>query len=125
MCAKMKNISVNRSLTREGFCLVEHLLHQGNERARSFLPQLTNARVVSLCGCGCASFNLSVEGEISSDAAGMEVLCDLCWNSIDDALFGVYVFARDGLLAGVDLWSIDGESVPTLLPDITLLRPLP
>jgi hypothetical protein len=48
----------------------------------------------------------------------MEVLSDFKWSDEHGNLFGVYVFARSGQLAGLDLWSIDGNATASSLPNI-------
>ena len=54
----------------------------------------------------------------------MSVVSDFRWDSTEGYLFGVFAFAKDGLLAGIDLWSIDGRATATTLPNTDQLRPL-
>lgn len=114
---------VDRTLTDEERLLIEWLLKNGNEEASSLLSQLPEARVVGLCACGCASIDLAVGGRRGSIKNGMHVVSDFCWRSSEGFLFGAFVFTSEGLLGGLDLWSIDGQATPTVLPRPEQLRP--
>jgi len=46
----------------------------------------------------------------------MQILSDYYWESADKHLFGIFVFARDDRLAGLEVWSTDGLSISTSLP---------
>ncbi len=54
----------------------------------------------------------------------MQVLGDFQWKNSAGHLFGAFVFEQDGLLAGLDLWSVDGLEIPRALPDPAQLIPL-
>jgi hypothetical protein len=54
----------------------------------------------------------------------MTTIADFHWRSDKGHLQGAYVFERHGLLAGLDLWSIDGQSMPDAMPPIDMLVPL-
>ncbi|QBB72067.1 hypothetical protein ELE36_17785 [Pseudolysobacter antarcticus] len=120
-------IQVSESLKAElmtgaEFVLVQWLLMNGDADAAAYLPQLELAKVSSCCACGCASINFSICGE-RSENAGMKILSDFRWQDDRGNLFGAFVFACDSLLAGLEVWSIDGEAAPTILPSISLLVP--
>jgi hypothetical protein len=117
-------IPEDRALTAEERRFIEWLLSHGNARARSFVPQLSNAWVVGKCSCGCASINLSIGGVSHYGKTGMEPLCEYQWRSPDGALFGVFAYACKDLLAGTDLWSIDGRETASLLPPVEALEPV-
>ena len=53
----------------------------------------------------------------------MQVVSDYCWFTERGNLCGAYVFLRAGMLAGIDVWSIDGAETPHELPDPEQLRP--
>ena len=112
----------DRPLTTAEARLVQWLLERGTVKARCFIPQLAQARVVSRCGCGCASIDFSITGYRGVAQAGMEIPSDYHWRSKGGYLFGVFVFAREGVLAGLELWSIDGQSTASALPDLEQLR---
>ena len=46
----------------------------------------------------------------------MSILSDFRYTDSDGHLFGAYVFAYEDLLAGLDLWSIDGQATASTLP---------
>jgi hypothetical protein len=52
----------------------------------------------------------------------MEVVSDYWWRTEPGHSCGAFLFLRDGLLAGLDLWSIDGGETPAELPNIAVLR---
>ena len=113
-----------RPLTAQEASLVGWLLEHGSPDAAAFLPQLFEARVVSRCHCGCASIDFAIGAEVAPVATGVQVLSDYEWVEADGSLFGVFVFARGGRLAGLEVWSVDGRSTASSLPAIDQLRPL-
>ena len=113
----------DRSLSSQEASLVHWMLEHGRESARMFLPQLDVARVASRCSCGCGSINFAIEGDIPP-AGNIGILADFEYRSASGALCGAFVFERHGLLAGLELWSVDGQETPAELPAIDNLRPL-
>ncbi len=118
------SIPENRPLTEAESELVGWLLQHGTDEGRALLPQLQTARVVSRCSCGCASVEFSVDGRVASSKSGMSVLSDYRWVSSEGYLFGAFTYAREGILSGIDLWSIDGRATASVLPTPTQLRPI-
>ena len=118
-----QSIEVDRELTPDEVILVMWLLEHGEPRAADVVSQLRGARVVSRCGCGCASIDFSVDGIRPSALAGMDVVSDYWWRTAQGNLCGAFVFLRNGVLAGLDLWSIDGAETPSVLPRPEDLRP--
>jgi len=115
----------NRPVSAEEARLIRWLLMHGNSKdAAEFLSQLEGARVVGRCGCGCASLDLALDGRRSPPGSKLQILSDFKWSDERGHLFGVYVFARGGLLAGLDLWSIDGQAAACSLPNVEQLVPL-
>lgn len=100
MTHSVSRIPESRALTESEVTVVRWLLEHGNPEASQFLPQLDQAAVVSRCSCGCASIDFAIGN-----------------------LFGAFVFEQQGLLAGLDLWSIDGLATPSSLPPIEALVP--
>ncbi len=118
------DIPEDRPLSDGERSLVRWMLKHGESHAPSFLSQLEQARVSSRCRCGCASINFSVAGE-GPPTTGMEVLSDYLWDDAEGHKFGAFVFAQGGLLAGLDLWSVDGVVTPTWIPRPDQLRSMP
>ena len=101
------------------------MLEHGESHAPSFLSQLEETRVTGRCPCGCASIDFSVAGKAKPKGAGMDILSDYIWRDAENRVFGAFVFASAGLLAGLDLYSVDGALTPTWLPKPEELIPLP
>ena len=123
MSPSAKSIREDRDLTDQEAALVRWLLEHGTKEAAAFLPQLNRARIFSRCPCGCASVDFAIDGRRPSQFS-MRVLSDYQWRSAEGHLFGAFVFEQDDLLAGLDLWSIDGQATPTSLPPVEALAPL-
>jgi hypothetical protein len=118
------DIPEDRPLSDEERSLVRWMLEHGESHAPSFLSQLEQARVSSRCRCGCASVNFSVAAKEPS-VTGMDILSDYVWEDAEGHKFSAFLFARGGLLAGLDLYSVDGAVTPTWLPKPEQLQPLP
>jgi hypothetical protein len=114
----------DRELTPTERSLISWLLQHGYERAIDFLPQLNDARVTSRCYCGCASINFAINGKVPGIGPGITVLSDYEWSDPNGHLFGAFVFARCGLLAGLEIWSQDGLATANTLPQVEQLRPI-
>jgi hypothetical protein len=117
-------IPENRPLTDAEATLVRWLLEHGNPDAAEFLPQLSKVWVAARCPCGCASIHFAIGGVAPPVGAGMQILSDYISDADDDGLCGVFVFACGGLLAGIEVWSVDGRTASASLPAIEQLRPL-
>ena len=117
-------IPEDRPLTTAEESLVRWLLEHGTRQVTAYLPQLGQARVMSRCYCGCASINFAIGGVIPAAGEAIDILADYEWQADDGPLFGVFVFARVGLLAGLEVWSVDGLAPAVSLPEIRQLRPL-
>ena len=119
------SIAEDRELTSQEHALVQWLLEHGEPDATAFLPQLETARVASRCSCGCASIDFSIAGmQPTRDDGGMDILSDYSWRDSAGHLFGAFVFARGRRLAGLELWSIDGQATAKHLPQTRELTPL-
>ena len=116
------SIDVDRPLASNELAVVQWLLEHGDGDNSLFLEQLKSARVVRLCGCGCASIDFSISGKRPQHFA-MRVLSDHQWRNDQGHLFGAFVFEQDGLLAGLDLWSVDGQAMPDSMPPLESLVP--
>lgn len=122
--ATTTEIPDNRPLTASEMTLVRWLLQHGTPQALASLPQLDRARITSRCYCGCASINFAIDDVVPLPGNGISILADYEWQAPGGELFGVFVFERSGLLAGLEVWSQDGLGQATSLPDIGQLRPI-
>jgi hypothetical protein len=119
----MTEIPENRDLTSAERSLTRWLLEHGGGRAKEFHEYVDRIHVISKCRCGCASVNFELDGRGWHSRGGMEILSDYQWHDAAGRRFGVFVFAKDEALAGLEVWSIDGLATPMDLPDIAWLRP--
>jgi hypothetical protein len=120
----MDAIPEDRPLSPEELALARWLLAHGTLAAGGYLDDLARARVASRCGCGCASIDFAVDGHKPPRDAPLEVLADYQWRDGAGHLGGVFIFARAGVLAGLEVWSIDGEAAIDRLPSPAQLEPL-
>ena len=112
----------DRPLSAKETELVRWALKHGLPGSSSYLPQVEKLRVISRCGCGCASVDFSVEGIVPDYGMGIDVLSDHLWGTGGTDLCGIFVFARNKKLAGLEVWSVDGQVTPNELPKIEELR---
>jgi hypothetical protein len=115
---------MSRSLTQDELGLVRWLLENGTDAASAYVSQLGTLTVDSMCECGCASINFAVDGKTPDTKSGMNILADYEWDGENGELMGVFVFAHGDRLSGLEVWSPDGLSDCTVLPNPSQLRPL-
>ena len=116
------NIEEKRNLSQKENRLLIWLLENGNEKSISFIDQIPFLKVHSKCICGCASINFSYNDiEVDLNKNNMEILSDYKWKDQENNLFGIFVFSIDNKIAGIEVWSIDGEKTPTEYPNINSL----
>ena len=53
----------------------------------------------------------------------MKILSEHEWRDADGRAFGIFVFAKANTLAGIEVYSMDGLSVPRELPSERILLP--
>jgi hypothetical protein len=112
----------NRPLTASERNLARWMLEHGTPEATGFLPQLERASATTWrCKCGCASFNLRIEG-LPVAPPGVNTLADFVFGS-DDDLKGIFIYEKAGILKGVELVGY-GCNAPATLPDVSDLRPV-
>jgi hypothetical protein len=112
-----------REFTGEERALVRWMLERGGERAAGFLAQVEEVVVTPWrCKCGCASLQFAVRGGGGEErAGGMMVLADFVFGE-GEGLGGIFVYAQDGVLSGVEVYGLGGEAA-TSLPGVEALRP--
>ncbi|MCA1624049.1 MAG: hypothetical protein LC778_09660 [Acidobacteria bacterium] len=120
MDVEAKPIPDERPLTAAEYQLARWMLEHGGPEAQGFLPQLDLAHVVSRCPCGCASIDFEVAG-YPRPAGGLRVLGDFIYGGEND-LSGAFIFERDGVLAGIEVYGLAGDA-PKTLPQPDNLRP--
>jgi len=120
----MTAIPDDRDLTTKERLLVEWLLDHGTADANRYRSQLDGARVATRCYCGCASVDFAIDGVVPKSGEPISVLSDHEWIDSDGRFFGVFIFARCELLAGLEVWSRDGLATADYLPELVDLRPI-
>jgi hypothetical protein len=118
MTKHREQIAESRDLPRDEANLVRWLVEHGKPEAREFILELDELRVVSRCPCGCPSINFVLDG-----SGGMQILSDYVYEDTDGHTIGVFAFAQNGILAGIEVWSIAGDPIPKGVPDPCVLRP--
>ena len=112
---------MDRRLTPEESDLIRWMLEHGNPEAEAFLPQLEKANATPWrCPCGCASVNLSIDGQ-PEPSGGLYILADFVFGT-DADLSGIFVFEKSGILAGLEVYGLATEA-PKTLPLPEALRP--
>jgi hypothetical protein len=117
-------IPERRALTAHERSLVRWLLEHGEPEAHAFLLQLADAIVIGRCSCGCATIDFGVGERHAPTTDPMGILADYIWRDHQSHVFGVFVFEREGLLAGLEVYSVDGLADATQLPQPEQLIPL-
>ncbi len=112
-----------RALTTEEYGLTRWMLEHGDEHARSLLPQLERAKATLWrCPCGCASFNIRVDG-YPDPGAGFHPVVGFFFGG-DQDLHEVFVYEKFGVLGGVEVVRYTGDR-SRILPRPEELRPKP
>jgi hypothetical protein len=119
-----KAIPEDRPPTVTEAALARWLLQHGIPQAAAYLPQLDRARVVSRCYCRCGSVDFAIDDVVPPVGGGISILADYEWRAAGGELFGIFLFERGGLLAGLEVWSQDGLGCAVALPEIEQLQPI-
>jgi hypothetical protein len=111
-----------RALTDAERRVAEWMLRSGDlPDVDRWLSQLRRAEVGAGCQCGCATIELTVQGE-PRPAGGIRILGDYLYRQ-DGLLCGAFVYERSGVLAGLEFYTMQGLETPRL-PEIAALRRL-
>jgi hypothetical protein len=111
----------NRELTDHERRLVRWMLEHGSPEATAFLPQLELAEVTPWrCPCGCTSINFQIPGK-PVPPPGVHPIADFVFGE-EDKLSGIFLFEKDGILSGLEVYGLAGNA-PKALPEPELLRP--
>jgi hypothetical protein len=110
-----------REMTPSERTLVRWMLDHGKPEATGYRDQLEVAQVTAWkCGCGCASFNLSIPGR-PAPPPGVHVLADFVIEEREDGYSGIFVYESGGILSGVEVTGV--PNAPRTLPRPEQLRP--
>lgn len=109
-----------RPLTDAERTLARWMLENGAAEAHDYLAQLELAEATSwVCPCGCASFNFRIKGKPEAPP-GVHILAEFLVGSGEN-LSGIFIFASEGILSGVEVYGLAGEA-PHVLPSPEELR---
>jgi len=106
-----------RSITR---WLIDHASCDESEKGEYF-AQLEEATVVGMCSCGCASVDFAISGLKSDPSAPLDPFGDFITK---DQRFGVFVFSRQNRLAGIEIYSLQGDEAGSVFPSFEELVPM-
>jgi hypothetical protein len=111
----------NRPLTDHERRLVRWMLEHGNPEAAGFLPQLELAEVTPWkCPCGCPSITFRIRGRPKAPP-GVHPIGDFVFGESDKPS-GIFVYEKDGILSGLEVYGLAGGA-PKTLPELEELRP--
>ena len=91
--------------------------------AEEFHSQVPRLNVVAESTSSWPILEFSVSGQRASSNAGMRTLADFQYKT-GKGLLGYFVYEREGLLAGMECWAIDGQVEPKAWPAADELVPL-
>jgi len=115
---------IERPLTEQERSISLWLLQHGSQEASTFLSDVDRVTVVGTCPCGCDTVDFAVSGCRPANS-GMHVLSDYYWVDDDGHTNGIFIYAISGQLAGLEVYSCDGECGSVRLPDPTRLAQMP
>jgi hypothetical protein len=104
----------NRELTDHERRLTRWMLEHGSPEALTFLPQLESAQATPWrCPCGCASIIFQIRGKPIAPR-GVHPIAEFVFGK-EDTLSGIFVYERDGILSGLEVYGLAGDA-PTVAP---------
>lgn len=106
-----------RSITR---WLIEHASSSEADK-KKYLAELEQATVVGICGCGCASVDFAISGVRAEPSAPLDPFGDYITK---DRRFGVFVFSKHRMLAGIEIYSLQGDETGSEFPLPEQLEPM-
>ena len=102
--------TANRPLTETELHLARWMLEHGTPEAKEFLPQLELAEVTPWrCASGCASIDFQIKGRPPAPP-GVHILADFVFGN-DDNLAGIFVFEKEGILKGLEVYGLAGDAL--------------
>ena len=120
----LKDRKVDRPLDKREWELLVWLIENGDDEAKTLTHELDQISVAFECGCGCASIDFAINKKPVDHSNGISVVSEYQYKSEKGNLMGCFLFTAENHLAGIDLWSIDGQETPEILPTPDKLFPL-
>jgi hypothetical protein len=112
----MPRLSVVRKLTTFEHALLRLLIVNGLGKDSPYLEQVAEASVVGQCDCGCGTIDLAVSGQRPKSPV-VTTLVDAQGVNSSGQPVEVILFARDGFLSSLEVFSPTGQpgtALPTL-----------
>jgi hypothetical protein len=108
-------VKQDRPLSQPERDLLAHLLGL-SPATQAYLDQLDRVRVTGRCDCGCPSIGLAVVGAQRAPGSLSSPVVDAEAESPAGEAVGVLVFAADGQLTQLEVYSFSGEActLPTV-----------
>jgi hypothetical protein len=113
--------ALDRPATQHEREIIRWLLEHGDPQYLPLASQVDALRVVSKCTCGCPTVDFALEGNPPL-RKGTHLICD-CGATVDEQPVGVLLFACDGSLSMLEVYSCAGSDKPFGLPKIESLYP--
>ena len=110
--------ALDRPASQQERKIVRWLLEHGDPKYLPLASQIDALRVVSKCTCGCPTVHFALEGDPS--VQGTHLICD-CGATVDDQEVGVLLFACEGKLSMLEVYSYADNDKPFGLPKIESL----
>ncbi len=107
-------IPQSRDLTGDEVFLVENLLrHSAPEDREKFTPQISRARVVGRCDCGCPTLFLALDGKTAPTEFEERILSHALGRAEESRIpFEVILFSREEELSELMVAGLNGLKVP-------------
>ena len=105
-----------RPLTAAETTLLVGALARSNA-TQEFQSQLPQLRVVAESTSNWPILEFSVAGRRGMAKSGMRNVADFQYRTVK-GLLGFFVYEREGLLAGMQCWAIDGRADPDVWPSV-------
>lgn len=103
-----------RALTFEELRLLEWLLAHGEPEGANFVAQLSRARVVARCTCGCPTLDLALDGKESPTVGFSMILAEAEGRSPEGVPVHVMLHAREGELSELEAGSLNDTKIFTM-----------
>jgi hypothetical protein len=111
-----------RPLTAEERTLLEWLIANGSEDAKTYSPQLADLGVVGTCTCGCPTIDLAMGARDQRKTVPSKILADFVGTTPEGIEVGVILHAREGEISELEVYAIADATEPFRLPTIESLK---
>jgi hypothetical protein len=114
----MSRVELPRPLTPEESRTIRALLeHERFSGRDELLGQVSDARVIGRCGCGCATVALAVGRDPADDTPPQPIPAEgTVLDKDSDEIGGVLLFVKDGCLTELELYSYEDDPIRSLPP---------